>query len=214
MKYDIIIWDFNGTLLDDVDFCYGILVKLLTNHNVPLVSKYEYKEKFSFPVIEYYREIGFDVDDGKYNALSIEFMKHYQELSLKCSLYPKIKETLSLIKNLGCIQVCLSASQIDNLKQQLIHFNIDKYFDYVLGLDNIHAKSKIHIGQNWIKEHGYENKKILCIGDSSHDFEVANALNADCVLMSYGHYNKHRLEAHRCPVFDNTDQLVNYLLNT
>ena len=52
-------------------------------------------------------------------------MKHYQELSLKCSLYPKIKETLSLIKNLGCIQVCLSASQIDNLKQ------LKKYFDKI-----------------------------------------------------------------------------------
>ena len=86
-----------------------------------------------------------------------------------------------------------------------------RFWNFVLGLDNIHAKSKIQIGTNWLQSQGYENKKILCIGDSLHDLEVAKALNADCILVSYGHFSKHRLLHHQCLVVDHLKELKDYL---
>ena len=211
MNYDIIIWDFNGTLIDDVQLCHNILNIMLSNHQVKNVTLKEYKDKFTFPVIDYYREVGFQVDGDHYHQLSLEFIELYQTSSLTCHLYPHTLSILKKIKEKGYLQVCLSASQIDNLKAQMHHFKIDSYFDYILGLNNIHAKSKIDVGKNWIKDYRFENKKILCIGDSLHDFEVAKALNADCVLMAHGHISKDRLLNAGCPVLDNFKELSLYL---
>ena len=209
MDYDIIIWDFNGTMLNDVQLCYQILNTMLQNHHLPTITLQEYKDVFNFPVKEYYQKVGFDVSN--YHEFSLEFMDLYQKASLSCHLYPYLKTILKRIHKKKILQVCLSASQIDNLKMQLQHFKIDSYFDFVLGLDNIHAKSKIQIGTNWLQSQGYENKKILCIGDSLHDLEVAKALNADCILVSYGHFSKHRLLHHQCLVVDHLKELKDYL---
>ncbi len=208
MDYDIIIWDFNGTIINDVQLCHNILNTMLQNHHLPMVTLEEYKDLFNFPVKDYYQKIG--IEGSNYHELSIEFMELYQNASLSCPLYPHLKSILKAIKQKKIIQVCLSASQIDNLKMQLKHFQIDTYFDFILGLDNIHAKSKIHLGQKWIQTHHYENKKILCIGDSLHDLEVATALQADCILMSYGHFSKSRLLNHSCIVMDDLNQLKDY----
>lgn len=209
MKYDIIIWDFNGTIIDDVNLCYEILEQLLKENNLPPASLKKYRDEFYFPVKEYYRDMGFDVSN--YEKLSKRFMELYQDESLKCDLYPKMVETLKTIKENNVLQVCLSASQVDNLNRQLKHFKIDTYFDFILGLSNIFAKSKLNIAKIWLKDNHLENKKILCVGDSTHDFEVANALNADCALMSYGHFSKDRLLKTKAMVFDNLDELMNYL---
>ena len=36
-KYDYIIWDFNGTLINDVDLCFNILNTMLSNRNIKTV---------------------------------------------------------------------------------------------------------------------------------------------------------------------------------
>ena len=51
----IIFWDWNGTLLDDVDFTHGCLNWMLETHGYP--QRYdlaEYREIFGFPIEEYY----------------------------------------------------------------------------------------------------------------------------------------------------------------
>lgn len=208
--YDIIIWDFNGTIINDVDLCYEILNKMLKSHNLKTISKSQYKNIFRFPVIDYYRDVGFNVENNNYDNLSNEFIELYQNSSLNCKLYPNIKKALKYFKENHYLQICLSASQIDNLKQQLKHFKIDKYFDVILGLDNTHAHSKIDIGKNFLESNNLVDKKILCIGDSTHDYEVSMALNADCYLMSYGHINKKRLKKVTDKVFSNINEMLNY----
>lgn len=63
-------------------------------------------------------------------------------------------------------------------------FNISQYFDEMLGISDIYAKSKIHIGQEYMKKGNI--KKAVLIGDTFHDYEVAHKLYM--VI-----YNLHRL---------------------
>lgn len=209
MNYDLIIWDFNGTLLDDVHLCYDLLVQLLKKYQLPSVSFTEYKDKFTFPVKDYYLSVGFS--EEVYPLVSQQFMKMYQQQYLSCQLYSDVISTLQWIKNQNIQQICLSASQIDNLKQQLQEYQIYSYFDTILGLEHIYATSKLKIIQDWLQKNHFQDKKILCIGDSLHDYEVSQVISADCVLLSYGHFQKKRLLAANVPVFDNLQQLLLFL---
>ena len=49
--------------------------------------------------------------------------------------------------------------------------------------------------------------KVLLIGDTTHDFEVARELEIDCILVSHGHQDKERLTQHGVPVFDSFNEL-------
>jgi len=50
-------------------------------------------------------------------------------------------------------------------------------------------------------------KKVIIIDNTNHDFEVAQQLEVDCILVADGHQSKERLEATGAKVIDELQQL-------
>lgn len=185
MKYDYLVLDFNGTIIDDVDLCLNILNHLLKERNYKKVSLEEYKHIFTFPIKKYYINAGFDLEKYSFTSISNEFISLYQKASLNCKLYEGINELIDKCNNNEVKVVLLSASQIDNLKEQTDHFGLSEKFEAILGTSTIEAASKVEIGKNYFKDK--QDKKILFVGDTTHDAEVASAIGADALLITHGH---------------------------
>ena len=195
--YTHIVWDFNGTIYDDVDACIKSANRLLGAHGLPLVTSVEqYRSLFGFPIQEYYARMGFDFEKTPYADLAPEWMGYYFEYSKDSTTYPEIPEVLDALHEKGMGQWILSATEVNMLRGQLEGLGILSRFDGFLGLDNIHAKSKKDIGVAWKKA----NPDIcaLMIGDTDHDAEVAEAMGVDCVLVASGHQNRSKLETCKC----------------
>ena len=193
MKYQYVIWDFNGTLINDVELCFNLLNKMLTKRGYKEVTMERYKDIFMFPVKEYYKLAGFNFDVHPFEIAAVEFIDDYQPMSLELDLYPNTYEVLETIKNSETRQLILSASKIENLLEQTKHFKLDQYMDYILGTDTIHAISKVSIAKDWIMKNNVDPKKVIFIGDTDHDFEVASTIGVDCLLVANGHQSKERL---------------------
>ena len=193
MKYNYVIWDFNGTLLNDVELCFNLLNKMLSKRGFATVTYDRYKEIFMFPVKEYYRLAGFDFDKEPFEVTAVEFIDDYQPMSLELSLYPNTFEVLETVKNNNVTQLILSASKIENLLEQTKHFGLDPYMNAILGIDTIHATSKVSIAKDWILKNNVDPKTVIFIGDTDHDFEVASSIGVDCLLIANGHQSKERL---------------------
>lgn len=185
MKYDYLVLDFNGTIIDDVDLCLNILNHLLEERDYKKVSLEEYKHIFTFPIKKYYINAGFDLEKYSFTSISNEFISLYQKASLNCKLYEGINELIDKCNNNRIKVVLLSASQIDNLKEQTDHFGLSEKFEVILGTSTIEAASKVEIGKNYFKDK--QDKKILFVGDTTHDAEVASAIGADALLITHGH---------------------------
>ena len=185
MKYDYLVLDFNGTIIDDVDLCLNILNHLLEERNYKKVSLEEYKHIFTFPIKKYYINAGFDLEKYSFTSISSEFISLYQKASLNCKLYEGINELIDKCNKNELKVVLLSASQIDNLKEQTDHFGLSEKFEVILGTSTIEAASKVEIGKNYFKDK--QDKKILFVGDTTHDAEVASAIGADALLITHGH---------------------------
>lgn len=211
MKYKYVVFDFNGTIIDDVELCLNILNKMLSEKSLPVFDVSGYREIFTFPIIEYYKNAGFTFEGYTYEELSNEFILDYQPSSYKCSLFDGIVETLDLLKKNGYKLILLSASEINNLKMQLDNFNITHYFDSILGLDNIGAHSKKEIAKEYFLKNNIDAKKCLFIGDSLHDYEVSKFLGSDVVLVTYGHQSIKQLEKANVPLIDSIYEVKNYL---
>ena len=186
MKYTHIIWDFNGTIIDDVDAEVRSINTLLTSKGKsPISSKDEYRKDFGFPIIDYYRRIGLACDDKEYAIMAPLWVEEYIKNVKDAPLCPDVKEMLEYFKDEGYTQLIISANEINMLNWQLDGLGVREYFDEIIGLGDIEAYSKISLGVEWAKKH--PDAKALFIGDTLHDHEVATAMGADCVLVSSGH---------------------------
>ena len=191
---DAIIYDWNGTLIDDVSACHSILNGLLSRYDLSPVSFETYRDVFTFPVIEYYKKVGFELDKYSFEEVASHFKPMYDEAFLSCKLYDGVVKTLSWAKNNGIKQYLLSATQMDSLLSQVEYFNITKYFDKIVGTDNFHGKSKIEEGRALVESENLKGKRFVLIGDTDYDASVACSLGAECMLVDFGHKPRKFLE--------------------
>lgn len=205
--YTHIVWDFNGTLLDDVNACIRSANRLLTNHGLPTIPSVEkYRATFGFPIIDYYRRLGFDFEKMSYADLAVEWVAYYLEESAQAPLCPHVTETLRTVQSRGISQLILSATEKKMLQKQVDALGILPYLDEILGLDNIHAYSKQEIGVAWRKSH--PDARLLFVGDTDHDAQVAAAMGADCILVTTGHQPRSVLESfHPLAVVDSLSEI-------
>ncbi|MDL2292487.1 HAD-IA family hydrolase [Acholeplasma sp. OttesenSCG-928-E16] len=204
MKY--IIWDFNGTILDDVDLCLDLLNEMLTEEGHPVVTKKRYLDIFTFPVIDYYKKAGFDFKKSSFEDLAVRFINRYQKKSLSQKLYKNVVDTIKRFKEKGYKNIVLSASKHDNLIEQLKHFKIYDLFDDHLGTKDIYAKSKLDIAKDYFKNNNINPKDVLMIGDTLHDANIARKLGVDVILHINGHQSKNRLK--RYSVFSDFNEII------
>lgn len=209
--YKYVIFDFNGTILDDVDLCLDLLNARLKIQGSKTLNKDEYKEVFGFPVKDYYVKAGIDFSQVSFETMAIEFIEHYQPRSLDCHLYSGVKPLIAYLKSKNISIGVLSASEINNLTMQLKHFGIYDEFDFVLGLDNIHAASKIEVGKTYLEEHHINPTEVLFLGDTNHDAEVAKALGATPILIAAGHQSHGILAATGAQVLDSLEEVLDII---
>ena len=214
VKYDHIIWDWNGTLLNDVELCASIMNHLLRKESLPEISLKKYRDIFTFPVEKYYKLAGHNFKNNSFKILGKEFMIEYEKNKFDCVLYPSVIESIQLLQEQGKKQYLLSAYKHDNLESIIKSFKIDHYFEHISGLDNIYAGSKMELGKELIKKinPNGNDENILLIGDTEHDLEVANEVGIDCLLISEGHQNKERLLRLGVPVINTLTELKELLL--
>jgi phosphoglycolate phosphatase len=108
-------------------------------------------------------------------------------------------------------QSILSAYHQDLLTEAVTQFDIADYFAHIVGRTDHYAISKIDAGQQLINQLALAPEHILLVGDTLHDFEVAQALGIQCVLIGNGHQHPDRLQACGVPVFNSITKMIESL---
>ncbi|MEE9167280.1 MAG: HAD hydrolase-like protein [Candidatus Neomarinimicrobiota bacterium] len=210
-KYQHIIWDWNGTLLDDAWLCVEVMNAVLGRREMPLLTSEKYREVFDFPVKEYYRRLGFDFARESFEVSGTEFIVGYEKRRHEARLRLDAKRTLAAVAELGITQSLLSAYKQETLDELTQDLGVRQFFLKVIGQDNHYAHGKTESGKRWINEMHCGAHEVLLVGDTVHDHEVAEAIGADCVLIPAGHHNREKLETCGVPVLDLLPDVVGFL---
>ncbi len=190
---DRVIWDFNGTILDDLKISIESADKLLNRYGLePIISVEKYYRVFGFPIIDYYRRIGFDFSKTDYTVLAHEWVDIYLSLLPYANVRDGIPEVIDRISSLGIKQTILSMTKEEMLIGQLRSLGIYERFDEVCGLNDIYASSKLELAKKWRERHPDES--VLYIGDTIHDAESADVIGCTCLMLLGGHQNEETLK--------------------
>lgn len=193
MEYKNVVWDWNGTLLDDVKISVDTINVMLERKHLGKLTVEEYRSIFGFPVKPYYESIGFDFTRDDWEAVSRDFVNIYNDLAKDVELTPGIVPVLEGIKKKGIRQYILSALKEDLLTGMLERFGIREYFGGVCGSNNIYADGKVARGEEMLRMFPIVPGETVMVGDTLHDAEVAEALGFDCRLYAGGHNSAERL---------------------
>ena len=208
-KYKHVIWDWNGTILDDLDMCIDIMNNLLETQKLPLIDTNKYKEVFTITVKNYYKALGVDFSQKSFLVIGKEWMDNYESRKYKDATLHS--SALGLIKHLsetGISQSILSAYPQDTLEELVNHHKLNDFFDYLVGADDIYAYGKFEQGKKLMNQLSLEKSEAVLIGDTIHDYEVAEEIGIDCILTSEGHQSINRLKTTGCKVVSSIDELL------
>ena len=196
MKY--ILWDWNGTLLDDTQAALDTLNAMLAKRGVQPIAMDFYRDNFAFPCRPFYEQIGMPVPDAEWDALALEYHKIYSRQPV--CLNAEAIEALERVKTAGVRQSIISALRQDLLDGVTRTFGVAPYMECIYGTDNLDGASKLDRALELMsrlvstaEEGDRFLSNVVMIGDALHDKEVADALGVRCVLCGQGSHAAWRL---------------------
>ena len=190
-----VVWDFNGTLLDDLQACLDALNALLRAWKRPPLTRDDYRRTFGFPVAAFYRGLGIaPATPYDWEALAESFHMRYL-FSKTLALQPGAREAVLALRAAGVRQGVLSALEQQILEIQLEQFGLARHMDFICGSRNYDGASKADAARAL----GLQGD-VLLVGDTLHDAEVARRQGWRCILCSAGHQTPERLRTAGFPV--------------
>ena len=191
-----ILWDWNGTLLDDTQAALDTLNEMLARRGRAPIAMDFYRDNFAFPCRPFYEQIGMDVPDAEWDALAREYHETYSRKAVQ--LNAETIDALERVKASGAKQSIISALRQDLLDAQAEAFGVAPYMDCIYGTDNLDGASKLDRAlelMSRLAPASGELPDVVLIGDALHDKEVADALGIRCVLCAQGSHSARRLRA-------------------
>lgn len=207
-KYKYIIWDWNGTILDDLMINFEVENTLLARRGRKLIRDIdEYLEKFQFPIIKFYESLDFDLENEKFEDIAREYVLEFDERFYELETFPDAESVIRDFKFKGIEQIILSQTEQRWLEKQVNFHDMDYLFTELLGARDIYVKGKVGIALEWITRNDIDTADVLMVGDTLHDYEVAETLGCDCILIARGHQPKEKLLTTGAVVLDTIEEL-------
>ena len=207
MDPKLLIWDWNGTIIDDTDLCIEIENELLRERGMREITKEWYLTHFTFPVRAYYVQMGYTFETESFASVSSIFMERYRKRFMSCQLRKGVMDVLEAAKERGIPQTLFSVTRQDDLVEQAQTFGVNGLFSEILGQDDSLCVSKIDRAKAYMRRLGIDPKEALFIGDTDHDVEAANTVGCRCMLLADGHQSKDVLLRCGVPVYDSAEAL-------
>ena len=200
--YSHILWDWNGTLIDDVWLCVEIINDMLARRGLPALDAEGYREIFDFPVQGFYERAGFDFSTEAFDSVTAEFCDEYMRRVGECRLHDGARELLDACAGSGLHQSILSATEQSQLDTMVTDFGLAALVGRAVGQSDHHSTGKLGTAEELVSGLGVPRSQVLMVGDTTHDRHIAEEIGIDSVLVAVGHHKREKLQDTGATVFD------------
>lgn len=196
------VFDWNGTLLDDVDaWVKGCNAALSVFGQGPR-SLEAWQELYTCPIIHSYEKAGVPVDLylEKADLANKAFYEAYQNETAKgFKLRPFARDLLQDLRDKGYVLTILSNHRHDLLQKEILSTRLEQYFSHICGNvtedDIAHNLTKKERLSKYLFEYQVDKDKSFLIGDSHEEPYVGRALGLKTVSITGGYLSYERLKA-------------------
>jgi phosphoglycolate phosphatase-like HAD superfamily hydrolase len=200
-----LVWDWNGTLLNDLDIVVAATNAAFASIGGPAVTADEHRRDFRRPVSDYYgRVLGRPVSEMEFAELDAVFHHTYREALMSVSLTMDARQAMAAWNG---TQSLLSMWFHDELVPAVDRFGLS-----FLRVDGLRESQGGGYKQAYLKAHlaelGIDGSAACLIGDSVDDAHAATAAGARCVLYTGGFTHPDNLRRCGVPMADSLLEAV------
>ncbi len=202
-------FDLDGTLVDSYKNIYDTTVKTLQVLNIkePL-QEIEFQKRIGHHFLDIFKDLNIPVSDVE------EFINIYKgfyfDFINSSKLYPAVEETLDKIKSNNIKITLLTTKGQDQADKIIDHFNLRKYFSFVMGRrTGLAIKPSPEPLLSICKELSVEPSETLMIGDAELDIQCGKNANTKTCAVLYGYRNEDILKLEEPTYFiSKIDELI------
>lgn len=188
MKQTHIIWDWNGTLLDDVHISLFAANQALIEIGQEPINLMEYRYHYSVPVQKFYRSIlGREPSEQEWRNIGKTFNYYYKPNIKTASLCSDAIDALQYCCQQEMTQSVCSLMEQDELNVSVFNTQVSQYFNLVDGRDTPLLKTgKQEQLSRHIEKLNISPSLCVVIGDAVDDALSAFQVGAKAILYTGG----------------------------
>jgi phosphoglycolate phosphatase-like HAD superfamily hydrolase len=198
-----VVWDWNGTLFDDLHVVIDAVNEGLTPLGVGPITLDVYRSHYTRPVKLFYdRLMGRDISEEEWVGLDARFHDGYRRMLERAQPNAGAVAALDLMRSQGVRQSLLSMFPHGELIPLVTRLGLDSYFDRIDGLRGVPGDTKAAYLEAHLRllTAGEDPSGVLVVGDTPDDAVAAAHVGARCVLFDNGAHHRHELEGCGVPV--------------
>lgn len=201
MAISHVVWDWNGTLLDDLEIVIESLNVSIGRFGLPPIDDHQYRDHFTRPVRSFYQSLfGRSVSDMEWESLNKIFHDEYFSRVHRAPLAKDALEAIALTETKGWNQSLLSMTTHDRLVEIVASHGISDRFVRVEGLQTPTGGLKAAHLEQHLASLGIDPAQSVVVGDTPDDALAAQTVGASVVLYDGGSHHVPVLEAAAAPV--------------
>ncbi|MCS0636027.1 haloacid dehalogenase-like hydrolase [Streptomyces sp. LP05-1] len=206
-----LVWDWNGTLLDDIDTVIGATNAAFAELGMAPITLARYRELYCVPVPLFYERLMGRLPTGdEWLVMDEAFHRHYWSRAEACALAEGAAELLAARRAAGRTQSLLSLAPHEHLVPIVRRHGITEHFVRVDGRTGASTEGKAEHMVRHLRELGrvVDVERVVVIGDAADDARAAAHVGAKAVLYTGGSHSRASLEAVGVPVVDTLTHAV------
>ncbi|MFE0700400.1 HAD family hydrolase [Streptomyces sp. NPDC058872] len=204
-----LVWDWNGTLLDDIGAVIGATNAAFAELGLASITLERYRELYTVPVPKFYeRLMGRLPTEEEWAVMDDVFHRHYWERAESCGLTAGAAELLAARQASGLTQSLLSLAPHVHLVPLVQRHGIAERFVRLDGRVDTSTDGKSGHMVRHLAALRVPAERVVVIGDAADDAVAAAHVGARAVLYTGGSHSRASLERVGAPVVDSLEEAV------
>ncbi len=212
MKYQLIVFDWDGTLLDSAAAIVEAIQAACRDLELPVPDDSRARHVIGLGLADAMRYVAPGLGPEKCQAMAERYRHHFLSGDHKLTLFSGVRDMLERLKAAGhALAVATGKSRI-GLERALDHSGLRPYFLASRCADECHSKPHPQMLQELMAEFAVAAERVVMIGDTSHDLLMARNAGVDALAVTYGaHPHEHLLEHGPLAALDSVPDLDRWL---
>lgn len=196
MKYELIVFDWDGTLLDSAKAIVNAIQASCRDLDLPVPSDAQARHVIGLGLVDALRHAVPELPVERYQTMVDRYRFHYLSGDHQLALFSGVREMLAELQSAGHVLAIATGKSRHGLDRALDHAGLRPYFQASRCADECHSKPHPQMLDELLSEFAMAAESTVMIGDTSHDLLMARNAGIDCLAVTYGAHPHEHLAEH------------------
>jgi phosphoglycolate phosphatase len=194
VKYRLIVFDWDGTLIDSAGTIVQCIQDAARDMAIPVPERERASHVIGLGLHDSLRHAVPGLPEERYAEFAAHYRRHFLARQDSMLLFDGISELLQSLKRERTLAIATGKSR-RGLDRSLAVDGLGELFAASRCADETHPKPHPAMLLELMEELDVKKAATLMVGDTSHDLEMARAAGVDAVAVAYGAHPEEGLRA-------------------